>query len=455
MTVVLRSGPLTHAQQEWLRWFPPDSTDGYEANVAVVLDDLEVPVAAATAAIGDLIGRHEGLRTLITREPDPTLNRQHVCAADPMPAGVVTLTSGTLEPAHDAAMGTGFRLSAQWPIRAVLLVDGVVRRIGLAVDHSAVDGWGVRVIREDLGRALAARRAGAVPFLEASTVEQPVDAALAEAGPAGLRYQQRAQRLWRAQLTELRDRLRGHEPLRVLGDTTPRDRSDRRYFSAWYASRPAAGAAEAIARRLRISVSSAYLAAFGSAIAGVEQAPCAGVFPFSANRPSAGAKASVRKAMMPTMPVIVPRSLASPDPAPFAACDAQALQGRLFGNADPHATDRMCEGILGPLHGTGVAYARFNFIDDRLIGAQANARSLSAEAIPYGEPEFQRRLGMSPPNLDGSAYYALVQHGSAGALISISWHQDTGWGEHVEAMMRHIEDTLLRAAAQIIGSTAG
>ncbi|MFC7644719.1 hypothetical protein ACFQX6_31545 [Streptosporangium lutulentum] len=75
----------------------------------------------------------------------------------------------------------------------------------------------------------------------------------------------------------------------------------------------------------------------------------------------------MRKATM-TMPVLVPE-LASRSPADsyrraLADCAVQQLSGHRFANADPYATERMCEEILEDLYKTGVAYPRFSYMDD-------------------------------------------------------------------------------------------
>lgn len=439
--MIERSGRLTWAQQEWFIWLPPDSPSSYEDNQTFLLPGFDGSPDQVVAAIRDVLLRHEGLRTLVERTEVGQEGRQHVCGVDDRLAEVIAVTDeDPAGPVFDAAVRTSFRLGAQWPVLFTLFVDGgLVKRIGVVLDHSAADAWGVRVLCEDLARATRSRVRGRAPFgADLGIVEQPLDAAEWEMSPAGLRYQQRAQEYWCRQLKELRRELDGYRPR----DRTP---GEGVYRTCWLASGRAAGAAAALALTARVPISSAYLMAFGAAVCEVEGSPAAGLFTFAANRLSAGAKASVRKAVMQS-PVIVPRPDAGSVAQALGRCAAQQLHGHRFANVDPYAARRHGAEILGDYDKTGVAYARFNYVDDSIVGGIANSRSLTKESIPFHDPAHQGVVRFDEPRAEGSEYLLAVQHGASGALLTLSWREDTGWGAQAEAMLWRIEEFLVKAA---------
>jgi amino acid adenylation domain-containing protein len=167
--------PLSYAQRRL--WFlaaleGPSTT----YHLPIVLRLEEVPdTAALAAALGDLVERHEVLRTVypaVDGEP-----YQHVldtppvpldvrgCAAQDAAAEVARFTSGT------------FDLACQLPLRAALFLTGTEthgdRRATLVLltHHIATDGWSVGPLLHDLGAAYAARRAGTAPGWEPLQVQ--------------------------------------------------------------------------------------------------------------------------------------------------------------------------------------------------------------------------------------------------------------------------------------------
>ncbi|WP_203973539.1 hypothetical protein [Planotetraspora silvatica] len=437
---VERGGRLNWAQREWFEDLGADSDSewSFEANFSAVLPGHDLTQADVTAGIADLLVRHEGLRSLIVRA-----SRQDVCPVGEGLAEVIRVVpDDPAGEAFQAATRTSFRLHEQWPVLFVLLTTGGrVRRIGVVVDHSAVDGWGMRVLCRDLERAIKARAKGREPFggpLE--SVEQPLDTALWEEGPGGTRYQERARTHWRRQLVTLRDSLGDWSPKAVKRDDFPVLHTCR------LASRRAAEAAETIAATAGTSVSTGYLLAFGAAVCEAEEAPAAGVFALSANRLSAGLQGSVRKAVMP-VPVVVPGPRAGAYRERLAVCAARQLQGHRFANFDPGVAGPLEDDVLGSLRGTGASSARFNYIDNALVGSAANSRSWGRDSFPFGDPAHQGVVRFSPPRPGGSRYILTVQHRVSGALLTLAWHEDTGWGDVAAAMLWHIENVMVWAAS--------
>ncbi|WP_327003484.1 condensation domain-containing protein [Dactylosporangium sp. NBC_01737] len=416
-----------------------DTPWSYATNFATVVDGAAARLGVVLAAIGDLLDRHEGLRTLL-----PTTGaggrEQHVLPAAERLGEVVRVAPAGPEAdqAIAAAAATAFRLAEQQPVLFVLEVAaGTVHRIGIVVDHSAVDGWGMRVLRGDLMQALRSRTSGRAAFAGRPAPEQPLETAEWEASEPGRSYAERAETHWRRQLDALRDGLTGWRP---DGGTAP---PDPVLQSRWLASAHAARAAQTVATRTGLPVSAIYLTAFGSAISLVEGSPCAGIRSLAANRLSAATQASVRKAVMP-VPVLVPGT--GDLPARLAATASNQLHGHRFANLDPAIAAAHAAEVLGDLAGTGAATARFNYIDASIVGSAANSRSLGAEAIPFTDPAVQDRITEQPDRPGGSRYILSVQHRPSAALLTIACHSDTTWAPAAADMLRHVEDMLIRAS---------
>ena len=159
--------PLSFAQQRL--WFL-DQLYGpspvYNMPVAVRLSG-RLDVEALGAALADVVGRHESLRTLFG-------------AADGVPGQLVVPVeradfgwdvvdvrgwpADRLGEAVDAVAGHRFDLATQIPLRAELFRIGEDEHVLVAVAHHiAADGWSITPLMRDLGAAYASRCAGQVP----------------------------------------------------------------------------------------------------------------------------------------------------------------------------------------------------------------------------------------------------------------------------------------------------
>lgn len=461
-----RSGRLTWAQQEWFMWNPVDTPASHEDNVCVRVPAHDATPDQALAAVRAVIGRHELLRSLIIRGGPVADAVQQVTGLGAEPPGTIQITdedpsAEPIGPVFGHALRTPFRLGEQWPVKAVLFTESsLVRSVAFVIDHAAIDAYSVRILREDFARALAARIADAdrEPFDPAEVVEQPLDAAQTEASETGVGRRLRAEDYWRGQLDRLRGSLDGYRPLRPA-ETRASASADPEhgtiesgYRVAVLTSQRAARASEKAAARFNVPVSTLFLTAFAAAIRAVEKVDVAGVFPFAANRTSEGARRSIRKSFMPTAPVV----LTDAPPAGLAEalldCAAQQARGQRFANTDPVATERFCAEILGPLYQTGAAYARFNYIDQSVLGdafdGLPTARGLSQ---PY-DPAAEGLIAFHRPKQQGSEYYLRVEHNAACAWLTLAWHESTGWGPYADAMLWFIEETLAWAADGGIGT---
>ena len=159
--------PLSFAQQRL--WFL-DQLQGpsavYNMAAAVRLDG-HLDTDALRAALADVVGRHESLRTLFAA-PDG-IPQQLVMRPEQVDVGWEVIDAGgwsgaRLEEAIGAAAGYAFDLATEIPLRATLFrVGGDGHVLVAVVHHIAADGWSITPLIRDLGVAYASRCAGQPP----------------------------------------------------------------------------------------------------------------------------------------------------------------------------------------------------------------------------------------------------------------------------------------------------
>jgi amino acid adenylation domain-containing protein/non-ribosomal peptide synthase protein (TIGR01720 family) len=153
--------PLSSAQRRL--WFIDRLEGGTAYNVPVALrlrGALDVP--ALTAALADVVGRHESLRTVFGE-------------ADGVPAQII-LPPGPvpLRSADDLAAAVAERIDLEHdlPIRAHLRTQGPEDHVLLLVlHHIATDGWSMAPLARDLATAYRARLGGGAPNWEPLPVQ--------------------------------------------------------------------------------------------------------------------------------------------------------------------------------------------------------------------------------------------------------------------------------------------
>ena len=156
--------PLSYAQQRL--WFlnrleGPSAT--YTMPIALRIKGA-LELAALQTALGDVVARHEPLRTIF---PDsggvPRQLILDVAAARPE-LQVVEVSQTGLEAALATVAGRGFDLSVEPPLRArALRLAADEHVVVLLMHHVAGDGWSMAPLARDLLNAYVARSAGAAP----------------------------------------------------------------------------------------------------------------------------------------------------------------------------------------------------------------------------------------------------------------------------------------------------
>ncbi|WP_241788182.1 amino acid adenylation domain-containing protein, partial [Streptomyces sp. PRh5] len=175
--------PLSFAQRRL--WFldrlqGPNST--YNISLSPRLSG-RLDVAALRAALGDVVARHESLRTCFSQvDGEPY---QRITPADEVVVDLplTTVTAEELPTRMERLVHHAFDLAAELPIRAELFAtvsqspaqgenaDGDEWILCLVMHHIAVDGWSMGPLWRDLSVAYAARCAGCAPEWEPLPVQ--------------------------------------------------------------------------------------------------------------------------------------------------------------------------------------------------------------------------------------------------------------------------------------------
>ncbi|MEV7098392.1 condensation domain-containing protein, partial [Amycolatopsis sp. NPDC051045] len=154
--------PLSHAQTRM--WFLNRlESAGYNIPLAVRLGG-ELDPAALAAALGDVVERHEILRTVFPDVDGIPYQRVLEHAPDE-PLATAAVTEEQLTTTLEAAASRAFDLAADRPLRATLyrVADTGEHVLLLVLHHIAGDGWSVDVLARDLATAYDARVRGTEP----------------------------------------------------------------------------------------------------------------------------------------------------------------------------------------------------------------------------------------------------------------------------------------------------
>ncbi|WP_280269750.1 non-ribosomal peptide synthetase [Nocardia wallacei] len=156
--------PLSLAQQRmWvINQLDPESPS-YNIPLAVRLTGA-LDVAALRRAVTDVLERHEVLRTRYPAGGPGGLPYQEILsAAEALPEGLPVRTTGDPVGHITSLMSTGFDVTQQVPVRAVLLEQGDDHLLTLVLHHIAGDGASLAPLARDVMTAYLARREGREP----------------------------------------------------------------------------------------------------------------------------------------------------------------------------------------------------------------------------------------------------------------------------------------------------
>ena len=160
-------GPLTHAQ--WRMWFlsQMDADRGvYNVPVVVTLDHA-VDLPALRAAVDDLVGRHELLRTVYRRLPETVQDARPADLVEQVVLPQAEAQTEVVEVAGEAEVAElarrPFDLAAAPPVRFAVRRSDDRDQLVLVMHHIVVDGTSVPPLLRDLFDAYAARSAGQAP----------------------------------------------------------------------------------------------------------------------------------------------------------------------------------------------------------------------------------------------------------------------------------------------------
>ncbi|MFD5570648.1 non-ribosomal peptide synthetase [Streptomyces cadmiisoli] len=155
--------PLSHGQRRF--WFLNELAGGAVNNSMPLALRLpgDADATALRQALDDVVARHESLRTVFPTGPDG-VPYQHVLADGRAPLSTRPCAPEDLSAALAAALGRGFDLATETPLRAHLFTAAPGESVVLLVlHHIAGDGWSLGVLADDLHTAYASRLAGRAP----------------------------------------------------------------------------------------------------------------------------------------------------------------------------------------------------------------------------------------------------------------------------------------------------
>ncbi|MEO3855069.1 amino acid adenylation domain-containing protein [Acrocarpospora sp. B8E8] len=157
--------PLSFAQQRL--WFLDQMQEtGAAYNIPLAVDiSGPLNVTALEQALGDVVARHDPLRTVfLAREGRPY---QRVLEVDQVLMQVIDPGFDGLELALADAAGAPFLLDGEVPVRAWLFATGAQQwTLLLVIHHIAADGWSLGPLARDLADAYTARCRGEAPKWE-------------------------------------------------------------------------------------------------------------------------------------------------------------------------------------------------------------------------------------------------------------------------------------------------
>ncbi|MFK0026630.1 amino acid adenylation domain-containing protein, partial [Streptomyces sp. NPDC090798] len=159
--------PVSYAQRRlWFLGQLEGASATYNIPLALRLSGA-LDVEALRAALADVAGRHESLRTVFRQSADGQPSQLIVDPGAGAPeVRVESVSSGEVASAVAGIAGTGFDLERDlpWRVRLLEVADAADEWVlVMVVHHIAADGWSMAPLAKDLSEAYAARREGRGP----------------------------------------------------------------------------------------------------------------------------------------------------------------------------------------------------------------------------------------------------------------------------------------------------
>lgn len=441
-----RAGRLNWPQADWFAGRPTDpqavvehNEAAHEDNLFAVVDGREATVPQVLRALTELVARHEALRTLL-RYDGNLKGRQRVAPvrAPDVEAVVCVESVRTAAERFAQARHTSFDLAARWPFQAVLSASGSrVREIGLVADHSAIDGWGLKVIRQDLEELLRGAPLLSQPAVRPD-IMQPLDVAGWEDSETGQRHLEQAVRYWTRQFEELR--AMAGPPSGVDARSSAMPSGPDRYAACVLRSSSLLKAAEAASADLRVPVSTVLLMAFGSALCRWAGIPAVGVLTLSHNRWLESVRSCASKMFMQA-PVIVPDP--SPENLPRLARQTfvRHVQANKFAHIDRARADAIRDRVLPGADLIRVSGALFNFTDTSVHALSECEQGPLAASIarwPYPDGE----VVVEEERRHGPQLMLNTQRDKHSIVLRLAWGMDKELTRPGELFLRDIVDAV-------------
>ncbi|MEV0031787.1 amino acid adenylation domain-containing protein [Nocardia sp. NPDC050793] len=212
--------PLSLAQQRmWVLNQLDPASASYNIPFVIRLGGaLDVP--ALSAAVEDVLARHESLRTRFPADGHGQAPYQEILSVrEVLPEGLEVATVDDAQAAAAALVDTGFDVTQLVPVRIRLLADDAGWLLVVVVHHICADGASVAPLSRDLMTAYLARTAGQEPAWPPLAV-QYADFALWQRAVVGAEDDENS--LAARQLVYWRERLTGLPGLLELPQDRPR-----------------------------------------------------------------------------------------------------------------------------------------------------------------------------------------------------------------------------------------
>ncbi|WP_024802857.1 non-ribosomal peptide synthase/polyketide synthase [Nocardia sp. BMG51109] len=164
--------PLSFAQRRlwFIHWLEGPAATYNMPVTARLHGTLDVPAFAA--AVGDLVARHESLRTIFVDTEGTPAQRVLDAGSVEAPVTVADVDPDHVDAAVAEAVRYGFDLSSEIPVRTTVFRHGENECVlVLLIHHIAGDGWSAAALLRDLSVAYTARVEGRAPEWEPLSVQ--------------------------------------------------------------------------------------------------------------------------------------------------------------------------------------------------------------------------------------------------------------------------------------------